>query len=136
MQESLPKTKVDKDQIKQAFVNIIRNAFQAMPDGGKLRISLSSSDQFVKVAFRDTGVGIKPEHLGRIFEPYYSTKSEGNGLGLMIVQRIVQDHGGRLEVVSKQDEGTEFTIFLPLGERRIRLLTRGKEDSAVRESEA
>jgi two-component system, sporulation sensor kinase E len=126
-EESLPRTNVDKDQIKQAFVNIIRNAFQAMPDGGKLSISLSNSDQFVKVSFRDTGVGIKPENLGRIFEPYYSTKSEGNGLGLMIVQRIVQDHGGRLEVVSKQDEGTVFTIFLPLGERRIKLLTRGED---------
>jgi len=128
-QESLPRTKVDKDQIKQVFVNIIRNAFQAMPDGGKLRISLSSSDKFVKVAFRDTGVGIKPEHLGHIFEPYYSTKSEGNGLGLMIVQRIVQDHGGRLEVLSKEDEGAVFTIFLPLGERRVRLLTRGEEEN-------
>jgi two-component system, sporulation sensor kinase E len=130
--ESLARAKVDKGQIKQAFVNIIRNAIQAMPDGGKLRIRLSSSDQFVGISFRDTGVGIGPEHLGRIFEPYYSTKSEGSGLGLMIVQRIVQEHGGRIEVGSKPDEGTIFTVYLPLGERRVRLLTRGEEENGER----
>lgn len=120
--ERLPKISVDRNQMKQAFFNIIRNAFQAMPDGGSLIISLSSSDQFLGISFRDTGVGISPENFGRIFEPHHTTKPDGSGLGLMIVQRIIQDHGGQIEVVSKPNKGTRFTILLPLVERRIRLL--------------
>jgi PAS domain S-box-containing protein len=118
----LPKVRVDRNQIKQAFFNIIRNAFQAMPDGGALRVTLSHSDHFLVIAFRDTGVGIKSSDLGRVFEPYFTTKTDGTGLGLMIVQRIVQDHGGQIEVASKPNEGTCFTLFLPLAERRVRLL--------------
>lgn len=119
---AVPRIRVDRDQIKQAFFNLIRNAFQAMPDGGALRIAVSSSDKHVAVAFHDTGVGIKQEDLGRIFEPYHTTKQTGTGLGLMLVQRIVQDHGGQIEIVSKPGAGTVFTILLPLAERRIRLL--------------
>lgn len=119
---ALPKIHVDKNQIKQAFFNIIRNAFQAMPSGGALTISISSSDEFLGISFRDTGTGIKPEDLGNIFEPYHTTRPEGAGLGLMIVQRIIQDHGGRIEVVTKPEEGTKFTILLPLTQRRMRLL--------------
>ncbi len=120
---AVPEINVDKDQVKQAFFNLIKNAFQAMPDGGSLQISLGCSDQFLEVAFQDTGVGIDPDDLGRIFEPYHTTKSTGSGLGLMVVQRIVQEHGGHIELKSKQNEGTRFTIYLPLSERRMRLLT-------------
>ena len=120
--ETIPRIRVDRNLIKQAFFNVIRNAFQAMPDGGALSIGISCSDVFLAVSFRDTGSGIRPEDLGRIFEPYYTTKSGGSGLGLMIVQRIVQDHGGQVEVLSKPGKGTNFTIFLPLSERRLRLL--------------
>ena len=120
--DALPEIRVDRDQIKQAFFNVIRNAFQAMPDGGKLTITLSASDRYLVTGFRDTGVGIKPEDFARIFEPYHTTKEKGSGLGLMIVQRIVQDHGGQVEVESKEGEGTEFTILLPLADRRMRLL--------------
>lgn len=120
--ETVPVIPVDKDQIKQAFFNIIRNAFQAMPDGGSLTISVSTSDRFVAISFRDTGAGIEPEDLGSIFEPYHTTKSDGSGLGLMIVQRIVQDHGGQIEVLSKPDKGTVITILLPLADRKARLL--------------
>ncbi len=126
--EQLPRIKVDRSQIKQAFFNLIKNAFEAMPDGGVLSIILSSTDRYLAVSFRDTGIGIKPEDFGHIFEPYQSTKPGGSGLGLMIVQRIVQDHGGQIEVVSKPDSGASFTILLPLAEQRIRLLPRGRED--------
>ena len=119
---SIPRIRVDRGQIKQAFFNVIKNALQAMPDGGSLRIVLSSSDRFVAVSFRDTGCGIKPEDLGRVFEAYHTTRAEGSGLGLMVVQRIVQDHGGQIEIVSKPEEGTNVTILLPLAERRVRLL--------------
>jgi len=118
----LPAIRLDKDQIKQAFFNIIKNALQAMPDGGLLHISGAASDHFIAVAFRDNGSGISPEDIGHIFEPYYTTKVNGSGIGLMIVQRIIQDHGGRMDVHSEPGVGTTFTVFLPLDERRVRLL--------------
>ncbi|MFH0909848.1 MAG: ATP-binding protein [bacterium] len=128
--DDLPPAFVDKQQIRQAFFNIIRNGMQAMPHGGILKITLSSTDRFVAVAFKDTGSGIAPDDLGNIFEPYYTTKSEGSGLGLMIVQRIVRDHGGEIEVDSAPRAGTTFTIFLPRDERRIRLLKAAKATHA------
>lgn len=118
----VPTAFVDKNQMKQAFFNIIRNAMQAMANGGLLKITLGSTDHFVTIAFQDTGPGIPQDDLGNIFEPYYTTKSEGTGLGLMIVQRIVRDHGGEIEVHSEPRKGTTFTLFLPRDERRIRLL--------------
>jgi two-component system, sporulation sensor kinase E len=118
----MPEIRVDKDQIKQAFFNIIRNAFQAMPDGGMLGIGLTSDSEYVRLAFSDTGVGIPPERMRAIFDPYVTTKPEGSGLGLMIVQRIIQEHGGEIELVSKAGTGTRFLISLPRAARRIRLL--------------
>jgi two-component system, sporulation sensor kinase E len=118
----LPPLRLDKDQIKQAFFNIIKNALQAMPEGGLLRISAAASDRFMAIAFRDNGSGISPEDIGHILEPYYTTKPAGSGIGLMIVQRIMQDHGGRMDVHSEPGVGTTFTVFLPLDERRVRLL--------------
>ncbi len=117
----LPEIRLDISQIKQVFFNVIKNAFQAMPDGGILRITLSRDPTFLQIAFRDTGVGIDTEELGRVFEPYHTTKSTGSGLGLMIVQRIVQDHGGHIELMSKPEEGTQISIFLPYGGRQRRL---------------
>jgi len=130
--DDLPAIRLDKDQIKQAFFNIIKNSLQAMPDGGLLRISGAASDHFLAVAFRDNGSGIAPEDIGHIFEPYYTTKTNGSGIGLMIVQRIIQDHGGRMDVHSEPGVGTTFTVFLPLDERRVRLLkapARSKSES-------
>jgi signal transduction histidine kinase len=76
----------------------------------------------MEVAFHDSGSGISPEDLGRVFEAYHTTKSTGSGLGLMIVQRIIQDHGGHIDLQSKLEEGTRFTIYLPLSEKRMRML--------------
>lgn len=129
--DTLPSIKVDPDQMKQVFFNVTKNAFQAMPDGGSLRISLTSSDEFLGVVFLDSGIGIDPEDLGRIFEPYHTTKSEGSGLGLMVVQRIVQDHGGQIEIESKPGEGTRFTILLPLAEKRVRLLRSSSTEAST-----
>lgn len=126
--ELVPTIKLDHDQIKQAFFNLIRNALQAMPDGGELRIVISVSDDFVSISFQDTGVGISAEELGQIFEPYHTTKEEGSGLGLMVVQRIIQDHGGELDIISKEGVGTSFTVLLPRAERRVKLLkSRGEK---------
>lgn len=124
--EDVPLALIDRAQIKQAFFNIVRNAIQAMSNGGLLKIVLGSTDRFVVVSFKDTGPGIPADSLGNIFEPYFTTKAEGTGLGLMIVQRIVRDHGGELEVRSEPNSGTTFTLFLPRDERRTRLLRAGK----------
>ncbi len=120
--EPVPDIRVDRDQMKQAFFNIVRNAFQAMPDGGRLTIRLSSTSQDLVIAFEDSGKGIKREDMGRVFEPYYTSKSKGSGLGLLVVQRIVREHGGALEVSSRESIGTRFVITLPLAERRIRMI--------------
>lgn len=120
--EDLPSLSLDKGQIKQAMYNLIRNAVQAMRDGGLLKITVSPTERFVAVSFSDTGPGIEAEDLGRIFEPYHTTKKEGSGLGLMIVQRILRDHGGEIEIDSRPEHGTTVTLFLPRDDRRTRLL--------------
>ncbi len=125
----LPQSLVDRAQLKQAFYNIIRNALQAMRAGGILRIRTEASETHVAASFIDTGHGIAPEQIGRIFEPYYTTKTEGTGLGLMIVQRIVRDHGGTLEVESDVGRGTAVRIKLPIHEKRTRLLEAGTNQS-------
>jgi two-component system, sporulation sensor kinase E len=124
--DELPKTLVDRSQMKQAFYNVIRNAMQAMRTGGILRVQTEADDRHVTVSFTDTGHGISAEQIGKIFEPYYTTKKEGSGLGLLIVQRIVREHGGTIEVDSTTGRGTTFRIKLPVGERRTRLLEAGK----------
>lgn len=123
--EDLPAVYIDANQIKQVFFNILRNALQAMPGGGTLALGFVADDRNVVVSIRDTGTGIPEAEFRRIFEAYHTTKKSGHGIGLMIVQRIVRDHGGLVEVASKPGEGTVFRIVLPLADRRIRLLSQG-----------
>lgn len=119
----VPTVLLDPGQIKQVFYNLVKNAMEAMPDGGTLEIAVSAGDAFLRIDFIDSGVGIPEEALGRIFEPYHTTKAKGTGLGLMIVKRIVEGHGGQIEVASREGQGTRFRILLPLAERRIRKLS-------------
>ena len=121
--EAIPAVQLDRSQIKQVFFNLIKNALEAMPDGGALRIEMGAGDVYVDIAFIDTGKGIAPEELQRVFEPYHTTKQTGSGLGLMIVQRIIDEHGGEIELSSKPGAGTWFKVRLPRSERRVRLLT-------------
>ena len=125
--EAIPAVRLDRQQIKQVFFNLIKNALEAMSDKGSLRIVFNVGDAFVDISFIDSGVGIPQENLGSIFEPYHSTKKKGSGLGLMIVQRIVEDHGGEIEVASKLGQGACFKIRLPRNERRVRMLKESKE---------
>jgi PAS domain S-box-containing protein len=118
----LPASPFDPVQIKQVLVNLIKNAMQAMTRGGTLTIQTGASAEGVWVKVADTGGGIPRETISRIFEPYYTTKKKGTGLGLLIVQRIVREHGGRIEVESLVGQGTSFRIWLPLHERPPRLL--------------
>ncbi len=132
--DALPDVLADPNQIKQVFFNIIRNALQAMPNGGLLKITLRESERHVAVSFRDSGPGISPEAIGHVFEPFHSSKSEGTGLGLMIVQRIVRDHGGQIEIHSEPRKGTTFTIYLPREEERVRLLKAADRETTNRDS--
>lgn len=120
--KQLAASPIDAGQIKQALVNLIKNALQAMTKGGVLSVQTDSGVDGVVVSIADTGGGIPQEQINRIFEPFYTTKKKGSGLGLMIVQRIVRDHGGRIDLESHVGKGTTFRIWLPLYERRTRLL--------------
>ena len=118
----LPMTPCDPAQIKQALVNLIKNALQAMTRGGVLNVMTHRGVDGVVVSVADTGGGIPQEQLNRIFEPFYTTKKKGTGLGLMIVQRIVGEHRGRIEVDSHVGKGTCFRLWLPLHARAPKLL--------------
>jgi signal transduction histidine kinase len=114
--QDIPKIQGDKEQLSRAFINIITNAVQAMPDGGKLNISTSLNEQsdFVKAIFIDTGIGMPPEIQEKIFQPYFTTKESGTGLGMAVVHRVITDHNGTIEVESKENVGTKFIISLPI----------------------
>jgi PAS domain S-box-containing protein len=122
LDEDLPRCLVDRAQLKQAFYNLIKNALHAMRPGGILRIRTEAGESHVAISFTDTGHGIPADKIGRIFEPYYTTKSDGTGLGLMIVQRIVREHGGTIDVESDPGRGTTVRLKLPIYEKRTRLL--------------
>jgi signal transduction histidine kinase len=112
--EDTPPVNGDAAMLRQAFLNLAINACQAMPGGGTLRlISAPAPRGRVEVRVEDTGVGIPPEHLGRIFDLYFTTKDHGTGIGLSMVYRIVQMHDGEVEVQSTPGRGTTFTILLP-----------------------
>jgi PAS domain S-box-containing protein len=115
-------TPVDPVQMKQVLVNLIKNALQAMTRGGTLTLQTGPAPDGVFLSVGDTGGGIPPDQLKRIFEPFYTTKKKGTGLGLMIVQRIIREHGGRIGVESHVGKGTVFRLWLPLRERQPRLL--------------
>jgi two-component system, sporulation sensor kinase E len=113
---------LDATQMQQVLVNLIKNAMQAMTRGGVLTLQTGENDDGVWASVGDTGGGIPQEQINRIFEPFYTTKKKGSGLGLMIVQRIVRAHNGRIELESHLGRGTTFRIWLPLHERKPRLL--------------
>jgi PAS domain S-box-containing protein len=118
----LTATPIDPTQIQQVLVNLVKNAAQAMTTGGTLTLQTGENSDGVWVSVTDTGGGIPQEQLNRIFEPFYTTKKKGTGLGLMIVQRIIRAHNGRIELESNVGKGTTFRVWLPLHERKPRLL--------------
>ena len=117
-----PALHVDKGQIRQAVFNLVKNAMQAMSMGGLVKITAGERAAHLVVTVRDSGSGIPPEVLGGIFEPYSTTKPTGTGLGLMIVQRILRDHGGHIEIDTEPGKGTAVTLVLPRDTSRVRLL--------------
>ena len=113
--EPVPAVLINRDMLKDIYINIIRNAFQAMPQGGRLQVSARPGQEGVAIKICDTGTGIAPEQLSRVFEPFFSTKApgEGTGLGLAIAQRQLREIGGRIEVTSRVGKGTCFALLLP-----------------------
>ena len=126
LRSDLPLLQLDRDQMKQAFYNVIKNSVEAMHRHGTFRIRTDLADTHVIVRFDDTGGGMSAENLGRVFEPYFTTKPSGSGLGLLIVRRIVREHGGELSIESSQGRGLTLTIRLPFIDKRIRMLEAGE----------
>jgi len=129
IENNLPPVIGDPDQVQQVFLNLILNAIQAMPHGGKLRLSASSKliskegledgqRQYVEICVEDSGIGMEKEVAQNIFNPFYTTKNSGTGLGLTVSQGIIQDHEGWIDVESEIGKGSVFRVYLPslLGE--------------------
>lgn len=118
----LPDIPGDAEQLKQAFYNIIKNALQAMSEGGNLDITCSYDSEFVKVIFTDSGTGISQEQFGAVFEPFYTSRKEGSGIGMMIIERIIREHGAEMTVESIAGKGVSFIIKFLRHNRQSRLL--------------
>ncbi len=110
---NLPPLKADREYLRQTLLNLILNGLQAMPEGGTLTLEANNSKGNFLISVTDTGIGIAPENLPRIFDPYFTTKAKGSGLGLSIARRIVEAHGGTITVSSEPGRGCRFQISLP-----------------------
>ena len=122
----LPLLQLDREQMKQAFYNVIKNSLEAMRRHGTLLIRTDMDDTHVTVSFTDTGGGMSAENLSHVFEPYFTTKPSGTGLGLLIVRRIVREHGGELSIQSSEGKGLILEIRLPYVDKRIGMLEAGE----------
>jgi nitrogen fixation negative regulator NifL len=112
--EKLPLLRIDPLQMGQVFQNLITNAVQAMPDGGALRIAARPDADFIEISIEDTGQGISPENMNKLFQPLFTTKAKGIGLGLVVCRNLIEANGGRIEVGSELGVGTTFRVILPL----------------------
>ena len=109
----------DEQRLKQVFINFIKNSIEAMPSGGKLTVTIEKQERFAKIIVADTGIGIPKDKLSKIGDPFFTTKENGTGLGLMISFEIIQSHKGKLEIDSKENKGTTLTISLPLHKKAV-----------------
>jgi signal transduction histidine kinase len=127
----LPAIRGDNEQLQQVFINLIKNSLDAMPQGGKLQFATAKHNGHVEVTCRDTGAGIREDIKSRIFDPLFTTKEhgKGSGLGLAVVQQIVREHGGRIEVQSNAGEGAEFRLSFPVMDGGGEEETRGQGDA-------
>jgi PAS domain S-box-containing protein len=126
LRSALPLLQLDSDQIKQAFYNVVKNASQATSPGGSITVRSDLSDEYVSVIFTDTGEGISASEMSDVFQPYFTTKKSGTGLGLLIIRRIIREHGGDIKISSEKNKGTSVTISLPRFHRNVRLLPEPK----------
>ncbi|HNY22526.1 MAG TPA: ATP-binding protein [Treponemataceae bacterium] len=124
--ESIPPIQGDERFMRQMFINLIKNAMGAMPDGGQIRIESRLVEDFIVIKVDDTGIGIPEEMIHKIFEPYFTTKVDGTGLGLTMAYKVVKEHGGDIRVQSEIGKGTCFTVSLPVMRRAQKLLEYGE----------
>ena len=115
----VPAVHVDEVQVKQVFFNVVKNALQAMQAGGILKVKTRAEERFVSIEIEDNGSGMDSDALGAIYEPFHTTKQEGSGLGMMIVQRIMRDHGGEIAINSEPGRGTRLTLRFPREDARL-----------------
>lgn len=113
-ESNLPAIKCEENQLKQVFLNLLKNAIESMPNGGEVRVSVSREDEMLLVAFADQGCGISEDRLARLGEPFFTTKEAGTGLGLMVSFKIIAQHGGTITVDSQEGVGTTFEVRLPV----------------------
>jgi two-component system, sporulation sensor kinase E len=129
--DDLPDLDLDHKFVKQALMNLVKNSLAAMPDGGRLTFSTERRGDEVLLRISDTGEGISEENLGKIFEPYFTTKDFGSGIGLTLVYKVVKEHKGEISVVSHPGEGTTFSILFPIPQREQHLLSWSGEEREV-----
>ncbi|MDR0319886.1 MAG: PAS domain S-box protein [Treponema sp.] len=122
LDENLPKILIDERYMKQALLNLIKNAKNAMPKGGVFTVATNFADNEIRISICDTGIGISKENLAKIFEPYFTTRETGTGLGLTQVYKIIREHQGEIIVDSTPGTGAEFKIILPMPQKETRLL--------------
>jgi len=111
---NLPCINAEENQIKQVFLNLLKNAIEAMPNGGEVRVSVRREEQTIVISFQDQGCGIPEDRIAKLGEPFYTTKETGTGLGLMVSFKIISHHGGNINVDSKVGVGTTFEVRLPV----------------------
>ncbi len=128
LDDAAPSVPMDKRFMKQALLNLIKNAIAAMPSGGSLELATKATEDGVRIEVADTGEGISEDRLQKIFEPYYTTRENGSGLGLTLVFKIVKEHRGEVQVQSEPGRGSTFSIILPLPEGERRLLEYGAKE--------
>ena len=119
----------DSAMLYQSFLNILLNAIQSMPGGGRILVEISVNDQRVSIHFDDDGQGIPPENINKIWDPFFTTKEQGTGLGLGIVKNIIESHGGSIQIVNRPVSGARVTVELPL-ERKATGEEAPKEEAA------
>jgi signal transduction histidine kinase len=130
LEEKLPPIELDERFMKQALLNLIKNAQAAMPDGGHLKIRTERKEGEIQISVGDTGVGIDDDNLSKIFEPYFTTKEAGSGLGLTLVFKIIKEHKGEISVKSRKGEGAWFIISLPIPQKERRLIAYDGQETA------
>jgi signal transduction histidine kinase len=123
LDKNLPPIPFDRRFMKQALLNLVKNAVAAMPGGGSLSLVTTYSGDELRIVVSDTGTGIAENRIGKIFEPYYTTKENGTGLGLTLSYKIVKEHGGDITVRSKQGSGSQFTVTIPVPQKERRMIS-------------
>lgn len=118
-EQDFPKLTVDPSLLRRAFTNIIANALQAMPEGGQLKIKAWKSKESAAISFQDTGKGIPEDIRAKIFNPLFTTREKGVGLGLAVAKLLIESHHGDIKVSSKVGEGTTFTVEIPLDRKDV-----------------